>query len=330
MNCLSQSSSQKGTVLVLALWSLGLLTIFAVGLGAKTRQEIILAGRLEDRARLYYAAEAGIKKSVALLKMEANGKALSKTTLFNNPTLFREKTLGFLVFDVMHPEYDGPRQVYGIVDEERKININKADEKTLQRLFLYATDLSEEGVRKLADAIIDWREYGESQAGGFQDQELFYPEKKGDFETIDELALVKGMTKDIYQQILPFVTIYGKGAVNINSAPWEVLAALGLSKVSAQKVARFRQGPDKKEGSADDVVFPGDGRIVGMLADILEDEPEEIDDISKLFLDEKITAQSSFFMIQSHGYTKGSTAKKVITCVFNLNDNKINYWREEN
>src|SRR3990167_9534398 len=130
MKLLSHNDSRKGMVLIMALWSLGVLAVFAIGLGAKTRQEIILASRLEDRARLYYAAEAGIKKTVALLKMESKGaQHLLKTMLFDNPTLFQEKTVGRLVFDVMYREYDGPGQAYGIVDEERKININKADQR---------------------------------------------------------------------------------------------------------------------------------------------------------------------------------------------------------
>ena len=42
-------------------------------------------------------------------------------------------------------------------------------------------------------------------------------------ESLDELLLVNGMTKDIFERIKDYVTVWGSGMVNINTAGREVL-----------------------------------------------------------------------------------------------------------
>ena len=55
---------------------------------------------------------------------------------------------------------------------------------------------------------------------------------------LDEILLVKGMNKEIYDKLINFVTIYGDGAVNINTASKEVLEALGLADSLVDKILR--------------------------------------------------------------------------------------------
>ena len=53
--------------------------------------------------------------------------------------------------------------MYGVVDEERKININTTSHQILKRIIQIRTSLEEEMASSLAEAIIDWREYGSKQ-----------------------------------------------------------------------------------------------------------------------------------------------------------------------
>src|SRR3989338_1952047 len=343
--------SQQGTILILTLWALGLLTVFAIAIGFKIQQKIILASRLGKRAQLYYAAEAGVKKSIALLKKEGGqNKVISKISLFNNPDLFQAVPVGSFVFDV------SSGKTYGLVDEERKLNVNTADQPAVASLLREVLDVGEETAEDFADAIIDWRTLGESGISSFFSEEYYdnlrfpYKEKKGNFETLDELLLVKGITPAIYQKILPFVTIYGNGKVNVNSAPQEVLMALGISGSIANKIVLGRRGTDGEEATADDIIFPPGQDMIRLLYDLVKEEQEKDDQekmtqLSELFVKRKIGGESSFFMIQSHGYPKPlaeasaelaspddapqGRQKKNITCVFDLNSGKIKYWREE-
>src|SRR5690349_12312883 len=151
-----KGKSRKGTVLILALWSLGLLVVFALAIGMRIQQKITLTSRLEKRAQLYYAAEAGIKRAVSLLKKDlAQQRSIRKTVLFNAPSLFKGIPLGSLFFDVGYgaandSEHPSGVAVYGIVDEERKININNCDRSTLENLFRIVAGASREKAGNLA------------------------------------------------------------------------------------------------------------------------------------------------------------------------------------
>jgi general secretion pathway protein K len=338
--------SRKGTVLILALWALALLTVFAIALGVKIRQKIVVVSHLEKRAKLYYAAQAGILKSLALLKREAQGRSfIGKTALFNDEEIFKKTSLGSTSFSVMYVESGA--KVYGIRDEERKININTADPTTLMNLFGEAGHLSKERSRELAEAIYDWRVFGESEAGGFLSDDFYeshdYKQKKGNFEVLDELLLVKGITPEIYHNMEPFITIYGNGKVNLNTATKPVLMALGLSSALANKIIMVRQGGDRTEGTADDIIFSSGPELLDFLKDLIHLDEDETRKIAELILQGKISAESSYFMVQSQARlgkselddsdsakdsSKTTGEKKVITCVFNLNSDKIEYWRE--
>ena len=78
-----------------------------------------------------------------------------------------------------------------------------------------------------------------------------------DFETLEELILVRGITPEILygtgstKGIIPFLTVYGKtGQININAAPKEVLAALpGMDAAMVERIIEFR-GSSEIRGDA--------------------------------------------------------------------------------
>src|SRR2546427_10324986 len=77
------------------------------------------------------------------------------------------------------------------------------------------------------------------------------------------------MTHEVFQALEPFVTVYSDGKVNLNTAPREVMAALGMSEGLVSKVLRFRWGPDGIHGTRDDQSF--DSRERGTRAQRVRD-----------------------------------------------------------
>ena len=104
----------------------------------------MLLSRIENRSNLQQIAEAGIKKAIAALKYdfrlpEKRFSAYSKNYRYNNEQAFKQVQLHKGSFDVVYDYYDGtsakPIKRYGIVDEERKLNINIADKTSLAVLL---------------------------------------------------------------------------------------------------------------------------------------------------------------------------------------------------
>ena len=121
---------------MIALWSLCLLTIFAVNLGYGIRQKVVLIQRLNSRANLHFIAEAGVKQAIAELKKEDTTEydALNQAWS-NNPAMFRQD-IGYGTFSVGYNYMDSQSGLegirYGLVDEESLEDIKRKLENPIR------------------------------------------------------------------------------------------------------------------------------------------------------------------------------------------------------
>jgi type II secretory pathway component PulK len=139
-----------------------------------------------------------------------------------------------------------------ITDEDSKININNATQETLRSLFLHA-GLPEDRIPEVVDSILDWKD--PSRAGhrlsgaddsyyeGLPDP---YKAKHGPFDVPEELLLVKGIKpeylyggKDI-KPILPLITTFGTGALNINTVSPDLMTLMGLNTFEIEAILKQR------------------------------------------------------------------------------------------
>ena len=110
------------------------------------------------------------------------------------------------------------------------------------------------------------------------------------------------MTPELFEQIRPFVTVYGNGLVNINTAPREVLGALGFSGEGVETITRYRAGSDGVEGTSDDKFFTNTGTI---LTDLATKGDKPLDTTQEVVLESLLTASrlgvsSTAFGVLSH------------------------------
>jgi general secretion pathway protein K len=62
-----------------------------------------------------------------------------------------------------------------------------------------------------------------------------YGAKDGPFDSVDELQLVAGMTRDLYRMLRPSLTVHsGQSGVNASDASLTVLLALGAERKAAE------------------------------------------------------------------------------------------------
>jgi len=332
---------QRGMVLVFALWVLGILTILAVSVAAGIRQKIFLVGRLDERGRMTYLLEAAVKKAAGYIhqQMEVSSFVFTpavKVDLLNNSGELSSIVLGRDTAGVGYVPVDGDRTSlrWGVVDEESKINLNKTDQLTLTILLINALSLNEEDASKLAVSLLDWRQYGEGELSGFYSEDYYsnlqypYPKKSADYETLDEMLLVKGMNKQMYGKLVDFVTIYGDGAVNINTASKEVLSALGLADSLIDKILSVRRGKDEIDATPDDHVFLQTFDIAAELNAIVPLTLDEARSIDALNMKGLLTANSFYFTIEATGKLAGNPNLRSVRAVYSSRQDKIIYWKE--
>jgi general secretion pathway protein K len=107
-------------------------------------------------------------------------------------------------------------------DPSVKLNVNLADRPALVTV-LHAVVRPAAAVDSLADALLDWRD-PDTIPRPFGDES--FGNRNGPLGDVWELRYVRGFTDSRVVDLAPFLTTRGTGAINVNAAPREVLAAL--------------------------------------------------------------------------------------------------------
>jgi hypothetical protein len=120
--------------------------------------------------------------------------------------------------------------------ENGKININGLNDKNREFLvnFLMKRDIDASDADIITDSILDWIDPDDlthingAEDGYYGSLPDPYKAKDAPFSSIEEMALVKGVTPAIFENIKDFITVYGDKqiSVNVNLAPKEILSSI--------------------------------------------------------------------------------------------------------
>lgn len=335
----------KGIALLVVLWILAILSVIAISLVYMMRLEIKMAKYQRDKVQAFYLARAGLERAIAQLIMDKKSSRELDTLNESwsvNPDAYEDVTL-----------HGGSYKVE-VSDESGRININTASPGLLRALPVIR---DAENRAEICDSIIDWRdtdsnhELNGAEDGYYQALEEPYHCKNGHMDTIEELLLVRGVTRDLLYGgeaddnvsnqpeeditsaflaedmdgisnvgIEDIITVYTDGKVNINTAGLEVLASLlGGNTELAMNIIEHRAGADGIDGTEDDSPFSSVNEansIVGGPA---------YKQFSKL-----IKVNSSVFKIVSAGKADNSRVMKEIEAIIDRSNSplKIIYYRE--
>ncbi|MDD5466052.1 MAG: type II secretion system protein GspK [Candidatus Omnitrophica bacterium] len=331
--------TKKGSILFISLWAVCLLTIFSVVLGYQVRQKLTLAQRLDEKSKLHFVAQAAVTKAVVELRKE---KEKSYDALgdpwSNNISAFKEIAVGDGLVDISYAYIDEKTGIYqsryGLVDEERKININKAGMPVLERFFRNFVGLDETSAQELAASVIDWRDsdsqlsipLGSAEDFDYRNLQYPYEAKDQDFDVLDEFLLVKGMSQEIFEKIKDYVTIYGSGKVNINTASGAVLLALGLDESIVDDIMSFRAGEDGVIVTSDDKIFDTAVNIIPKLSQFYRLSASELTELSAV-VDRYLVTNSENFTVKATAKLNNGKGGVELICTVDRSGN-ILYWRE--
>jgi general secretion pathway protein K len=237
---------ERGAVLLLVLLVLVLISTLVLSWAQEWRTELRLAANFQEAHQCRRLAEAGIYYALGKMitsKSVEMSPAASWVDLPSDPSeLWRGDQSTHLL------ELPAGRVEVRVADEAGKINLNRAPDIILMRLFT-VLGFSEPQVLTMVDSIQDWRSRDDQLRphGAKNDYYLSldppYVCKNGFFETVEELAWVRGFeSPQLIPQLGKWLSVEGTGqAVNINTAPLEVLEALGFPPEVANTVVTTRQ-----------------------------------------------------------------------------------------
>jgi type II secretory pathway component PulK len=319
------------------MWSLFFLAILAVAVNSYVWPQLEFSSRLLGNVKMCYLANAGVERAILEVENDSTEDYDSlHDSWSDNDGAFNNVPLGSGSFSVIKTASspDSGKQ-YGLTDEESRININKASSDVLKKLLVEAAGVASDEAESIADSIVDWRDEDDSLSKNGKENGYYeylsepYQCKNGSFECPEELLMVGGMTRGIFDKIKDHITIYGDGTVNVNTAGVMTLAALGMDVSLAEKIVAFRdeKSSEEKEGVASSGVFTDASQITDALNKTQGLSGDEIGQLARAAA--TLGVKSNNFRGTSAGSLGRGNRSKKITFIYDREDKIIKYWREE-
>jgi len=233
--------NHKGIALITVILIIGILVAVVIELNRSSRADIYDAANLSDGIKLSYVAKSGFYGAAALLKNSQNSYDTLRDDWSKADLLSQQSTSLFT---------DG-YFIANIEDEAGKVPLNKLvngteynpviKEVLIRLLTQPEFKLDERKATEIVDAIKDWID-GDEEVTGYGAESSYYSSldpsyeaKNAPLDCIEELLMVKGVTKEIFYGtkekagLVGYVTADSDGTININTAPKMVLRSLSAA-----------------------------------------------------------------------------------------------------
>ena len=227
---------ERGFALIAALWLLVALSALALEVSLVARERRLAAANTLEGTQARAAADAGLEHARARLTGMLERGALDPWRGVDS-VLAGDVALGG----------GGARYRVTLRDAGRALNLNRATESELRRLFV-ALRVDAGEADRLAQVIMDWRDPDDLRRARGAEREDYVRDgapvlpRNGPLQSLDELRYARGMTPEILALARTYLTLLGTGQVNLNAAPRPVLLALpGIGEETAGVLLRHQE-----------------------------------------------------------------------------------------
>jgi len=210
----ARPSREAGMALIVVLWLVVLLSVMAAGHSRNVHVDTMLAARQVGLAKARALAEAGAHRAIIDLLGANDGSPLPVDGTLSEVEVF------------------GQGVNIAIRDATGLVDLNMAGTDLLNDLLAVAgTDQFMR--RDIVDAILDWRDGDDLRhLHGAEDDDYIadgvgWTVRDGPFTAVEELKYVKGVSQDLFDRLVPLVTVHsGRPGVNVEYAPKPLAGAL--------------------------------------------------------------------------------------------------------
>ncbi len=238
------AASERGVALLMVLWVFVVLTVLVGEFSRSMRDDAIATQNLAEEVQARGIAIAGMAKAVyGAIEARKNQDDDTDTDVIDG-----EEGEIWVADGTWHEgDYWAGRYSVRLVDEGGKISLNRADEGLLRRVFANL-GLDVDDQEAVVDAILDWRDSDSlhrlhgAEADYYRGLPVPYAPKDGPFDSIDELLLVAGISRELFYGIkaselgaddvppIPLKDVFSvfnrTANINVRTAPVAVLRVL--------------------------------------------------------------------------------------------------------
>lgn len=258
--------TSRGVALIMVLWVIAILSVIALEFAFAMRTEVTIARHYKGEVQLYAYAEGGIHRAIAELIYK------------HDPAIQQMRKAEKVIEDPEKKEwitdgrpyllpYDQGTCEIRVMGEAGKVNVNTVSDPTLRKM-IGQLGLEGEARDVVVDSILDWRDPDDfyringAESDYYQSLKEPYHSKNGNFDSIEELLLVRGVTPALFYGkkgtkneeegegekegpigLRDLFSLYSSGEqIDINSAALPVLrVVLGLPTEVARSIVKARE-----------------------------------------------------------------------------------------
>jgi general secretion pathway protein K len=257
--------SERGIALFLVLWVMALLTVIAGEFCYAMRTEVNITRNFKEETQTYYIAVSGLSLAIGeLVVNEFVPRQVKAPAGGEEPEDIRWR----INTDIPAIPFGEGQFKVERENESGKVNLNRAGGPLL-KMMLNNFEIEDTDKNIIVDSIMDWRDKDNfRRANGAEDDYYLslpqpYKCKNGDFTSIEELLLVRGVTPEIfYGGLKDMVAVYQDketgterdnlrragfdfNRININAASPRMLRALPrMTEDMVQAIMKYREKKD--------------------------------------------------------------------------------------
>jgi general secretion pathway protein K len=294
----------------MVLWAIVVLTALMFTFSFMTRTDALSTFSYREAITRDYLAEAGISRAVMEIIFF---NQMRDELLTDYDTLWKPDGA------VYEGEMTTGKYQVRISDEYGKININSEQSDRLLRTLLMNFEVEEEQIETIVDSIKDWRDPDDLHRINGVESEYYetltppYKAKNANFDTIEELMWVKGVTTELFygtedgKALKDYITIYGEedGTIRLFTASREVLMAIdGMTEAMADGIIEQRS-----EGL--DITVDG------------------LSEVGESYVDEDSDLSEGIYTIEALGTTSNKPPDYGVKAIVHIDDEEYMYinWR---
>ena len=300
-----RTGTERGIALIIVMVTIFTLSVLAGAFAYSMKIEMRLARNHGSETELEWLGRSGVELARYLVSQQVLSSPSVRYHALNQKWAGGTGVTNDIFADIHLEDNELGAGVFSIeiVDQERKFNINVADEPVLrQTMNLLGVDSVE--ASSVVAAIMDWRDpdndphVNGTESSYYRHLTPPYYAKNGPIDDLSELLLIKGITPEMYwgrgspkldQEFLQaerrtrlgthttaaenaisegmadLFTCVANRQININTAPSAVLQLLpAIDANIASAIIRQRSGLDGVEGNEDDTPFHQVGELVNV------------------------------------------------------------------
>jgi general secretion pathway protein K len=255
---LAARRGERGVALILVLWTFAAVAVLAAEFARAMHDEAASTRNFKESAQARMIAIAGVNETILAIKADRDQPDIEEAI---DEEVNRDPVRSLAHGDGqwVQAAFRGHRYEVRVIDEAGKFSLNKIDTQMMLMIF-ENLEFDDDDAEVIADSIVDWRDDDDlhqtngAESDYYESLDRPYRAKNAPFDTVEELMLVRGMTRDYFygHDGLPglrdiFSVFSQVKSINLNSVtPAVMIAATGMESEDAAEFGAARRRTDRQ------------------------------------------------------------------------------------